>query len=627
MYVSFRQGIIDYQPNFLNWVNPTSISITTTNKPVYVTFAHWSADYLHVEPVRQSPFTAWTGLPISTHPNFWIYWDIDIVTAQISYGWTVHEPVVANTNPFTTTPQENQHWFDTSINVMKVWNGTRWLHKIRVFAARIENSSIIFPYSVGTQIGNNNSCNAGRIIRNAFGKPIRKDGKVFLTTEDSFFVDGFNYPVRRFETDILYGKSAGSIPKFSVVKLQGFDQFAIANYEDTDDYILGMALSDAPLYSLCTITLQGVIENPDWNWSVPNAKLWVDRNGELTTTDPGILDVDRGSHQPVARVLSKTSILFGQGYFNNGGIYTGPTFVNASTVQKGVVKLSFPPANPTNPIAVGEGDPRLTNPRPPTQHSHTTTEIFHNNTQLNNIVDVHALQISQKLNLSGGVLTGPLTLNADPIIPLHAATKQYVDNSIINRTYSLNDLSNVQISSVSDGQILTWDNNIQKWSPKTLDQVSTMSPFLELTTIQNTIQQLQNTISNMQVTYAPINHTHPYLSLQGGTLTGALELTVSPSQPTHAVTKAYVDTKDAMTRQYIDNIISSKSFVHQQTVSSNIWTIVHNLNTQNIIFFVYINVGSQLKLVFPQDMEFQSNNAIKIFFNSFYTGRVIIIAV
>jgi hypothetical protein len=32
-----------------------------------------------------------------------------------------------------------------------------------------------------------------------------------------------------------------------------------------------------------------------------------------------------------------------------------------------------------------------------------------------------------KLNLSGGTLTGALTLDADPTVPLHAATKQYVD--------------------------------------------------------------------------------------------------------------------------------------------------------------------------------------------------------
>lgn len=36
--------------------------------------------------------------------------------------------------------------------------------------------------------------------------------------------------------------------------------------------------------------------------------------------------------------------------------------------------------------------------------------------------------LNNKLNLSGGTLTGALTLSADPVSALHAATKQYVDN-------------------------------------------------------------------------------------------------------------------------------------------------------------------------------------------------------
>lgn len=39
-------------------------------------------------------------------------------------------------------------------------------------------------------------------------------------------------------------------------------------------------------------------------------------------------------------------------------------------------------------------------------------------------------QINSKLNLSGGTLTGSLTLNADPTVALHAASKQYVDNLV-----------------------------------------------------------------------------------------------------------------------------------------------------------------------------------------------------
>ncbi len=39
-------------------------------------------------------------------------------------------------------------------------------------------------------------------------------------------------------------------------------------------------------------------------------------------------------------------------------------------------------------------------------------------------------QLNNKLDLSGGIMTGYLTLNADPVNALHAATKSYVDNMI-----------------------------------------------------------------------------------------------------------------------------------------------------------------------------------------------------
>lgn len=44
--------------------------------------------------------------------------------------------------------------------------------------------------------------------------------------------------------------------------------------------------------------------------------------------------------------------------------------------------------------------------------------------------DLTALLDSTYLGLGGGVLTGALTLAADPVNPMHAATKQYVDNNL-----------------------------------------------------------------------------------------------------------------------------------------------------------------------------------------------------
>lgn len=50
-----------------------------------------------------------------------------------------------------------------------------------------------------------------------------------------------------------------------------------------------------------------------------------------------------------------------------------------------------------------------------------TTELY------NGIAD-NAQQLTEKLNIDGGVMTGSLILNQDPVLPLQACTKQYADN-------------------------------------------------------------------------------------------------------------------------------------------------------------------------------------------------------
>jgi len=48
----------------------------------------------------------------------------------------------------------------------------------------------------------------------------------------------------------------------------------------------------------------------------------------------------------------------------------------------------------------------------------------------NNDENAHSAQFSAKLDKSGGTMTGSLILAGNPTDPLHAATKQYVDNII-----------------------------------------------------------------------------------------------------------------------------------------------------------------------------------------------------
>lgn len=56
-----------------------------------------------------------------------------------------------------------------------------------------------------------------------------------------------------------------------------------------------------------------------------------------------------------------------------------------------------------------------------------------------------------KLSISGGTMTGDLTLNSDPTSPLHATTKQYTDTSI--QTLEQNMVANVNILANSISQV------------------------------------------------------------------------------------------------------------------------------------------------------------------------------
>lgn len=74
--------------------------------------------------------------------------------------------------------------------------------------------------------------------------------------------------------------------------------------------------------------------------------------------------------------------------------------------------------------------------------------------------------LAGKLNISGGTMTGALTLSGAPSTDLQAATKKYVDDSISAipaPTTSLSDLTDVDTSGVTSGQLLGWNGTT--WAP------------------------------------------------------------------------------------------------------------------------------------------------------------------
>ena len=74
--------------------------------------------------------------------------------------------------------------------------------------------------------------------------------------------------------------------------------------------------------------------------------------------------------------------------------------------------------------------------------------------------------LAGKVNLSGGTMTGALTLSGAPTQDLHAATKKYVDDSISAipaPTTNLDALTDVNTTGVATGQLLGWNGT--SWVP------------------------------------------------------------------------------------------------------------------------------------------------------------------
>lgn len=118
--------------------------------------------------------------------------------------------------------------------------------------------------------------------------------------------------------------------------------------------------------------------------------------------------------------------------------------------------------------------------------------------------------ISQMVRKTGDSMTGHLRLNDDPVEPMHAATKQFVDRSLNERVI------------LKTGGTMT--------GPLQLDG----SPSLD---------SHAATKGYVDRKVADITGGTDFLSIDGGELNGNVTLNVTPTESNHLVTKEYVDSR------------------------------------------------------------------------------------
>jgi hypothetical protein len=291
MKLLFRHGIVKYQadinsnPDFLRRTPDNYITLYVLNEPTIFTVSHGTDDYVYEE--KQTVPKAWG--PFTNTSNYWLYWDIDILTGARTFGHTTVEPVVAFQAP--AHPVTDMHWYDKTQNVMKVWGGTRWTEVIRIFAGYLASGVVVNPYSVGSQVGTNTTIYAGNILYDSNSKPVRKtqpDGKgKFLTTESPFFKQQQSVSSIKFETVIEYFEAIEHIPAWYLVTFKAYNKIGVASYNLPYRPAIGIVQQDFHSGETGILTTNGFVTNPNWHWTVPaNTPLFCGPNGELVTTVP-----------------------------------------------------------------------------------------------------------------------------------------------------------------------------------------------------------------------------------------------------------------------------------------------------------------------------------------------------
>lgn len=321
MRLSFRQGIVRCPPNFLELSNGSVSVVVPHAESVVVTFADNASNYLLTE--RLSVANAWPGPFPTGAQTYWLYWDLNMLTGLKTYGHTTLEPIEGATAP--VNPQNDQHWYDTGRNRMVVWSvaANRWQQKVRVFAAQLTGNGIFIsmsihsPSFIGTQTGILAAVdvNAGALVFDADGKVLKRNNGTFFTTEDVVVTGVASSSQVKVGGILVEAEAQTNIPKFTVVQFTDFNKIKTANSTVLNTAPYGLTNQDAAVGDIVSVAMEGVITNPDWDWSSLgiNAPLFVDNNGQLTGVEPLIpIVIGYVVDRDVVLINSSTTVI-GQG--------------------------------------------------------------------------------------------------------------------------------------------------------------------------------------------------------------------------------------------------------------------------------------------------------------------------
>lgn len=292
MQLTFRHGIIRRQtdilntPTFLRKSSPAGnyIDLIVSPDPTVITMSHGESNYLIEE--SKTVTQAWGPFAVLGQTQY-LFWDVSLLDGSITHGYTLLPLMVTGNTP--AAPAVDQHWFDLNDMVMKVWNGTKWTIKLRLFAATYDSSAIILPFPLGTQVGISNVENkAGNIMLARDNKPLRNSVGEFVTTESSLTISHASAESVKFETAVIHAGATEYIPKFSLVSFIGPRQMALASSNNVSRYVSGIVLEDFYEGEVGIVIPSGVVRNDQWSFTHDQIgkPVFCSMTGEITLTPP-----------------------------------------------------------------------------------------------------------------------------------------------------------------------------------------------------------------------------------------------------------------------------------------------------------------------------------------------------
>lgn len=294
MRLTFRQGIARYQtdiyatPTFLQKAG-NYVDLNVSPDPTIVIFAHKTATYVIEE--TKSVARAWGPFP--GQATVYLYWDINLLDASLTRGFTTLPQIVTSDAP--VEPAIDQHWYDTTHHQMKVWNGNKWIDKLRVFAATYSSQAVIQPFPLGTQAGELGNFDGGNLILDSYNMPLRQSDGTFVTSASSLTIINTSANRVKFESEIVSGMAAENIPKFSFVCAERGRRLLLARSNNWRTRVIGVATEDLYESEVGNIEPFGLVRNEQWHWSDDSIgkPVFCGTNGEIQLEPPteGVLQI------------------------------------------------------------------------------------------------------------------------------------------------------------------------------------------------------------------------------------------------------------------------------------------------------------------------------------------------